>query len=214
MTLNVETVSIDKMIQQVLRIVRGRADENRLKLFYNPADAQDIEADPRALKQVLLNLATNAIKFTPEGGSVTIQVDPRATGLIVHVTDTGIGISEEDIARLAQPFEQVDSAHARQHEGTGLGLALSKSLIELHGGNFGISSTIGKGTTVTFTLPNTPIIKSKPKTESEVGDEFSKLAEDIAAVLETGTASTMSAAAGSEQTVHPGPPPMAGNQAA
>jgi two-component system cell cycle sensor histidine kinase PleC len=214
MTLNVETLSIDKMIQQVLRIVRGRAEENHLKLFYTPAQAQDIEADPRALKQVLLNLATNAIKFTPEGGSVTIQVDPKATGLIVHVSDTGIGISEEDIARLAQPFEQVDSAHARQHEGTGLGLALSKSLIELHGGNFGISSTIGKGTTVTFTLPNTPIIKSKPKTESEVGDEFSKLAEDIAAVLETGTASTMSAAAGSEQTVHPGPPPMAGNQAA
>ena len=187
MTLNVETLSIDQMIQQVLRIVRGRADENRLKLHYTPAEAQDIEADPRAVKQVLLNLATNAIKFTPEGGSVTVQVDPRATGLIVHVIDTGIGISEADIARLAQPFEQIDSQHSRQHEGTGLGLALSKSLVELHGGNFGITSELGKGTTVTFTLPNTPIAQAALRSENEVGDEISKLAEDIANVLERDT---------------------------
>ena len=186
MTLNVETLSIDKMIQQVLRIVRGRADENRLKLYYTPTQAQDIQADPRAVKQVLLNLATNAIKFTPEGGSVTVQVEPKATGLIVHVTDTGIGISEENIARLAQPFEQVDSQHARQHEGTGLGLALSKSLVELHGGNFGIRSTLGQGTTVTFTLPNAPVVQAQPKSDDEVGDEFNKLASDIAAVLGDG----------------------------
>ena len=184
MTLNVETLSIDRMIQQVLRIVRGRADENRLKLHYHPVSAQDIQADPRAVKQVLLNLATNAIKFTPEGGSVTVQVEPKASGIIVHVADTGIGISEDDIARLAQPFEQVDSQHARQHEGTGLGLALSKSLVELHGGNFGIRSVLGQGTTVTFTLPNQPLAKALTKSDTEVGDEFSKLASDIAAVLD------------------------------
>ena len=183
MTLNVETLSIDKMIEQVIRILRGRADENRLRLNYQPVASQDIQADPRAIKQVLLNLATNAIKFTPEGGTVTIQVDPRATGLIVHVSDTGIGISEDDIARLAQPFEQIDSQHSRQHEGTGLGLALSKSLVELHGGNFAITSKLGEGTTVTFTLPNTPIAQEKPKTEDEVGEEFNKLAQDIATVL-------------------------------
>ena len=189
MTLNLETLSMDRMIQQVIRIVRGRADENRLKLFYQPPETlQDIEADPRAVKQVLLNLATNAIKFTPEGGSVTIQVDPKATGLIVHVTDTGIGISEDNIARLAQPFEQVDSDHARQHEGTGLGLALSKSLVELHGGNFAITSTLGQGTTVTFTLPNKPVAKAVAKSDNEVGDEFNRLAQDIAEALDKGTA--------------------------
>ncbi len=208
MTLNVETVSIDKMIQQVLRLIRGRADENRLKLFYNPVEAQDIEADPRALKQVLLNLATNAIKFTPEGGSVTIQVDPKASGLIIHVTDTGIGISEEDIARLAQPFEQVDSAHARQNEGTGLGLALSKSLVELHGGNFGIRSAVGQGTTVTFTLPNAPIVKDKRHSSSTVGHEFNKLAEDIAAVLNSDEATHVP---GLAETSQPVGPPMAGD---
>ncbi|MGB6230268.1 MAG: PAS domain-containing sensor histidine kinase, partial [Litorimonas sp.] len=183
MTLNTETLSIREMITQVLRIVRGRADENRLKLVYLEKDTQDIEADPRAVKQVLLNLTTNAIKFTPEGGTVTIDVEPRATGLIIHVSDTGIGISQDDIARLAQPFEQIDSQHSRKHEGTGLGLALSKSLVELHGGNFKIASRLGEGTTVTFTLPNQPVVKAVEVEKREVGDEITRLAQDIASVL-------------------------------
>ncbi len=188
MTLNVETLTISDIIEQVIRIVRGRAEDNRLSLVYEPVAAQDIEADPRAIKQVLLNLATNAIKFTPEGGSVTISVEPNSAGLILRVTDTGIGISQDDIARLAQPFEQVDSQHARQHEGTGLGLALSKSLIELHGGNFAISSTLGQGTTVTFTLPNRPVQRAEETRSSSVDTEFSRLAQDIAEVLDKGDA--------------------------
>ena len=186
MTLNVESLSISDMITQVLRMVRGRADENRLKLVHDELEAQDIQADPRAVKQVLLNLATNAIKFTPEGGTVTLKVEPKSTGIIVHVIDTGIGISEEDITRLAQPFEQIDSQHSRKHEGTGLGLALSKSLVELHGGNFSIASTLGEGTTVTFTLPNTPVAKIVEVEKTEVGDEITRLAQDIANVLGQG----------------------------
>ena len=142
MTLNIEPLQINSMIEQVLRIVRGRAEENRLKLAYDEVEAPEIEADPRAVKQILLNLTTNAIKFTPEGGVVRVVVEPKNTGIIVKVSDTGIGISEEDIKRLAQPFEQIDSQHSRKHEGTGLGLALSKSLIELHGGNFKIESKL------------------------------------------------------------------------
>ena len=188
MTLNVEMLTIGDMIEQVIRIVRGRAEDNRLSLVYEPVAAQDIEADSRAVKQVLLNLATNAIKFTPEGGTVTIRVEPKSAGLIVHVSDTGIGISADDIARLAQPFEQVDSQHARQHEGTGLGLALSKSLIELHGGNFSISSRLGEGTTVTFTLPNRPIEPTESAAPDGVGTEFTRLAQDIADVLDKGEA--------------------------
>jgi len=184
MTLNAEPMIMSDMISQVIRIVRGRADENRLKLIYDGSETPEIEADPRAVKQILLNLTTNAIKFTPEGGVVSIVVEPKSAGLIIHVSDTGIGISAEDIARLAQPFEQIDSQHSRQHEGTGLGLALSKSLVELHGGNFNISSVVGEGTTVTFTLPSTVQQKVAKADTNEVGSEISRLAQDIADVLQ------------------------------
>lgn len=195
MTLNSEPMSISDMITQVLRIVRGRADENRLKLIYDEIEAQDIEADPRAVKQVLLNLITNAIKFTPEGGTVTIEVEPKSAGILVHIHDTGIGISQEDIARLAQPFEQIDSQHSRKHEGTGLGLALSKSLVELHGGNFSIASELEQGTSVTFTLPNTPVVKEVASESTVVGDEITRLAQDIANVLGQGESTIMEPAA-------------------
>lgn len=184
MTLNTEPMIMSDMIGQVIRIVRGRADENRLKLVYEGGETPEIDADPRAVKQILLNLATNAIKFTPEGGMVRIAVEPKSAGLIIHVSDTGIGISAEDIARLAQPFEQIDSQHSRKHEGTGLGLALSKSLVELHGGNFNISSVVGEGTTVTFTLPTTVQAKQTAPQSNEVGSEISRLAQDIAEVLQ------------------------------
>lgn len=189
MTLNTETLQINDMIAQVIRIVRGRAEENRLRLIFNEAHANEIEADPRAVKQVLLNLMTNAIKFTPEEGSVTITVDSKSAGLIIRVSDTGIGISKEDIARLAQPFEQIDSQHSRQHEGTGLGLALSKSLVELHGGNFTMESEVGDGTTVIFTLPSKPPVTKEKDPNTEVGSEITRLAKDIADVLSVGEAS-------------------------
>jgi len=117
---------------------------------------------------------------------VTVAVEPKSAGLIVRVSDTGIGISKEDIERLAQPFEQIDSQHSRQHEGTGLGLALSKSLVELHGGNFTIESVVGQGTTVIFTLPNRPPEKKVVQDTNEVGNEISRLAQDIADVLTEG----------------------------
>ena len=188
MTLNTEELQINDMIEQVARIVRGRADENRLKLVFEEKPAREIEADPRAVKQILLNLMTNAIKFTPEGGTVSIEVEPKSAGLIVRVIDTGIGISKEDIDRLAQPFEQIDSQHSRQHEGTGLGLALSKSLVELHGGNFNIQSVLGEGTTVIFTLPSKPPEVQEKVAPTAVGSEIAKLANDIADVLSVGQA--------------------------
>jgi len=193
MTLNTEPMIMSDMISQVIRIVRGRADENRLKLIYDGTQTPEIVADPRAVKQILLNLTTNAIKFTPEGGMVRIVVEPKSAGLIIHVTDTGIGISQEDIQRLAQPFEQIDSQHSRQHEGTGLGLALSKSLVELHGGNFNISSVVGEGTTVTFTLPLTAQTKATAPKSNEVGSEISRLAQDIADVLQASGSATSTA---------------------
>ncbi len=209
MTLNHEIMQIDDMIGQVIRIVRGRAEDNRLKLIYQPSTLPEIEADPRAVKQVLLNLMTNAIKFTPEDGSVSCEVTPNSAGLIVKISDTGIGIAQEDIERLANPFEQIDSDHSRQHEGTGLGLALSKSMVELHGGNFKIESTLGQGTSVIFTLPNTPVEKAVETSNSEVGNEITRLAQDIADVLTDGSVNNSGTSTAPEQTGSPvAPPPV------
>lgn len=183
MTLNAEAMQVNDMINQVIRIVRGRADENRLTLNYTAVDLPEIEADSRAVKQILLNLLTNAIKFTPEGGTVTAETAYNSAGVIIKVTDSGIGIAKEDIDRLAQPFEQIESEHSRQHEGTGLGLALSKSLVELHGGNLKIESVLGEGTTITFTLPNKPPETRVAQKSNEVGSEITRLAQDIADVL-------------------------------
>ena len=214
MTLNHEIIQINDMINQVIRIVRGRAEDNRLKLIYEAEELPEIEADPRQVKQVLLNLLTNAIKFTPEGGVVSCSVTSNSAGLIVEIADTGIGIAQEDIDRLAKPFEQIDSQHSRQHEGTGLGLALSKSLIELHGGNFRIESELGQGTKAIFTLPKTAVTKNtQTNTGSEVGDEISRLAHDIAEVLTDNPNAPIDAAfaAPSEVTsvnTHPYPQPQ------
>lgn len=186
MNLNVEELQMSDMVEQVVRILRGRAEDNHLKLVYEAEEIKQIEADPRAVKQVLLNLMTNAIKFTPEGGQVSIDITANSAGLTVRVIDTGIGISEENIARLAKPFEQVENQHSRQTEGTGLGLALSKSLVEMHGGNFKIESVLGEGTTVIFTLPNKPLRKVAESSDREVADEISRLAKDIADVLADG----------------------------
>jgi two-component system cell cycle sensor histidine kinase PleC len=184
MNLNPEDLRIEDMIGQVIRIVRGRAEDNNLTLAYEGGQMPEIQADMRAVKQVLLNLITNAIKFTPEGGKVTVKSEAKATGLIIKVIDTGIGIAAEDLERLANPFEQIDSQHSKQHEGTGLGLALSKSLVKLHGGNFKIESEIGVGTTVIFTLPNVPIISEVETDETSVTSEINELAQNIADVLQ------------------------------
>ncbi len=183
MTLNTEVVFLHDMIAQVGRIIRGRADEAQLNLDISTQEVHEIEADPRAVKQILINLLTNAIKFTPEGGTVSVELVEKKSGIIIKVKDTGIGISEENIKRLAKPFEQVAGTENKLNEGTGLGLALSKSLIELHGGNFKIESKVGEGTTVIFSLPNEPIIKEEEPTTEDMSQEISRLAEDIANVL-------------------------------
>ena len=184
MTLNVDTVMVNNVIEGVIRIVRGRAEENRLKLIYRAVETQAIEADPRAVKQILLNLITNAIKFTPEGGVVRVDCEAKQTGIVVRVADSGMGISQEDLERLARPFEQASNNNSG--EGTGLGLALSKSLVEMHGGNFHISSKLGEGTTITFTLPNRPVPISREEQTTGVSEEISKLANTISSALQQG----------------------------
>jgi len=121
-----------------------------------------LRADERRLKQILINLLSNAVKFTPPGGKITVsvQADP-ARGFVVEVRDTGIGIAPEDIPKALEPFAQIDSTLSRRYEGTGLGLPLTRSLIELHGGTIHIESELGEGTLITVTFPPERIIRHR-----------------------------------------------------
>ena len=125
-------------------------------LFVGPADALqvglgDADADPRAVKQIVLNLISNALKFTPQGGSVTVSAQGYGEELEIVVSDTGVGIAESDLLRIGRPYEQAGDAHKTR--GTGLGLSLVRSLAELHGGSMSIESRLGDGTSVTVRLP-------------------------------------------------------------
>ncbi|MGJ3231283.1 MAG: ATP-binding protein [Oceanicaulis sp.] len=153
MQLQPEAVEPSDLIEQCVRIMRARAEEKQITLDVSGGVLPRIEADPRALKQVMLNLMSNAVKFTPEGGRVTVRGFDAADGVVLQVADTGIGISEEDLPRVGRPFEQIENQHSKKHQGSGLGLALSKSLVEMHGGSLRIDSVLGKGTTVSFSLP-------------------------------------------------------------
>ncbi len=121
----------------------------------------------RKLKQILVNLLAKAIKFTPKGGNVTLKVCCREnSGHVFQVIDTGIGMRLEDIPTALAPFQQVDSALNRKFEGTGLGLPLTKALVELHGGSLDLQSQVGVGTTVTVRFPAERIVKLPRNIES------------------------------------------------
>jgi len=131
------------------------AERKKVKLTANLAAAPGLIADRRALKQILLNLLSNAIKFTPAGGTVEIATASKAGWFWLGVADDGMGISEDDLQRLGRPFEQAAGAYTREHEGTGLGLSLVRSFVEMHGGRLEIESALGEGTTVRAFLPMT-----------------------------------------------------------
>ncbi|ESQ74323.1 histidine kinase [Asticcacaulis sp. AC402] len=153
MSLRFEPVSLDEVIEDTLRLVRQRAEKAGLKMRVHMPQLPEIEADFRALKQILLNLLTNAIKFTPQNGTVTVSAAMTDANVHITVADTGIGIAARDMERLAKPFEQIENQFSKTREGTGLGLALTKSLIEMHHGRLEIDSSEGQGTTVNVILP-------------------------------------------------------------
>ncbi len=155
MTLDDEWIDLNESLEAAILLVRERAAHNRITLHKRlPEPSPALWGDMRRLRQVWINLISNAVKFTPQGGSVEIRCALQADGqLEISVADTGIGIAEEDIERVQQPFSQVANALSRSHEGTGLGLSLSRSLVELHDGELFIESKLGEGTTVSVTLP-------------------------------------------------------------
>jgi two-component system cell cycle sensor histidine kinase PleC len=166
MTLHYEKVSLKEVCEDALRLMRGKAQEAGLTLVLDAPDLPDIEADQRGMKQVMLNLISNAVKFTPDGGKITVSIrasdDLRQT---IAVADTGIGIAAEDLARLARPFEQVEGQHSKTTQGTGLGLALTKSLIEMHQGRMTLTSEPGAGTVVSFEVPVQKPVEDEAETE-------------------------------------------------
>jgi two-component system, cell cycle sensor histidine kinase DivJ len=131
-----------------------KARDNGVDLITRAAeDLPVMNGDPRAFKQIALNLVANAIKFTERGGSVTVSASVEGARLMLSVTDTGVGIDAEDLARIGDPFFQAGKTYQRKHEGTGLGLSIVKSLVGLHNGEMNVQSTVGEGTTVTVALP-------------------------------------------------------------
>ncbi|MGE0702000.1 MAG: PAS domain S-box protein, partial [Hyphomicrobiaceae bacterium] len=148
-------VGIDTVANAALRLVEQRAADAGLQLVKKvPLDLPEIWADERLLRQVFINLLSNAVKFTPSGGLVALMAGVGRTGGVwLAVSDTGIGIDPEHIARALEPFGQVDSSLSRRYEGTGLGLPLVKSIVELHDGALEVTSKVGEGTTVTVHLP-------------------------------------------------------------
>jgi signal transduction histidine kinase len=159
-TLHEEPIDCVALVEACLCLVESGAARAGVALTRElPSALPRLLADERRLKQVLLNLLSNAIKFTPRGGRIRISATAEARdGFVFTVSDTGIGIASADIERVLQPFGQVDSALSRRSEGAGLGLPLTKSLVELHGGSLRIDSELGGGTTVTVRLPGRRII--------------------------------------------------------
>jgi protein-histidine pros-kinase len=155
MDLNPEPFLLAKGVAEVCAVVKGIANKRRVLLEHSvTGDSLIVTLDKQKFKQVCFNLLSNAVKFTDPGGEVQITAGPLEGGYIeVRVADTGIGIKEEDMQRLFREFEQLESGASRRYEGTGLGLALTRKLIECQGGSIRVESEPGKGSVFTFTLP-------------------------------------------------------------
>ncbi len=152
--LSEEVFDLNAVAEASVRFVKLPAERAGVVLKTHVAQtAQYIFADKRAIKQILVNLLSNGVKFTPKGGEVAIRAGLDSRGIEIAVSDTGVGIPEKDLVRLGQPFEQVEGEHVKKKEGTGLGLSLVKALAGMHGGEATIESTFGVGTTVRVRLP-------------------------------------------------------------
>jgi signal transduction histidine kinase len=154
LSLALELIPIEPLVQSAGALSRPLADKRgiTLSLSLSP-NLPKVVADPVRMKQVLYNLISNAIKFTPKGGSVWLTASADQASVCISVRDTGIGVRAADLPRLFQEFVQIDSVPGERPEGAGLGLALSKRLVEMHGGDIAVRSEVGRGSTFTVTIP-------------------------------------------------------------
>jgi signal transduction histidine kinase len=152
--LTLSTFDLSAAVDNALTLMKERANRRGVSLRKDlAAGVGAVTADERAVKQILINLLTNAVKFTDKGGAVTVRAEPNGQELVIAVADTGIGIPKEDQTVIFEEFRQASSDYTRKHEGTGLGLALSRRLVELHGGRMWVESEPGEGSIFRFTLP-------------------------------------------------------------
>lgn len=153
--LNEEDLDVAELVKSSVNMISTLSKAGNINLSTNiEPDLPQLRGDERSLTQILNNLFSNAVKFTSEKGDVAISAKADDNDVIeIQVADTGVGMSRGDVAKALMPFEQADSAHAKRHEGTGLGLHLCQRLVKLHGGTFEIESKLDKGTTVTVRFP-------------------------------------------------------------
>jgi hypothetical protein len=156
MELEPSTFDLPSAIANAMALIRERAQRHGIALEMDvDAELGDVVADERKLKQILLNLLSNAVKFTPDGGRIDVRARQDESFVRIAVADTGVGIAQEDQEAVFEEFRQVGSNYTSKQEGTGLGLALTRRFVELHGGTIGVESEPGQGSTFTFTLPRT-----------------------------------------------------------
>ncbi len=167
--LHEESIEVPSLVQSALTMVEDGARTAEVTLVLDIRDDLPLLwADERKLTQILVNLLANAVKFTEPGGAITFRAWCRTdSGFVFQVVDTGIGMAASDIPRALSNFGQIDSVLSRNYEGTGLGLSLSKALIELHGGSLDLQSQLGIGTTVTVRFPTNRLIQSDLQTAAQ-----------------------------------------------
>lgn len=154
MTLDRQLIDMNELVASALTIVRADCEQHQIQVEANPGlNLPLLLVDPNRIKQVVYNVLSNAVKYTPEGGTIRLQTSIAAGEILLSVEDTGIGISEEDQLYIFDEFYQAENAGQRKQGGIGLGLPLSKRLVELHGGRMALRSRLGKGTRVTISLP-------------------------------------------------------------
>jgi len=160
-----EPFDIKDMIATTCAIMEPAARDRKVVISHAVApDLMMLNADHRACRQILLNLVSNGVKFSNDGGRVHVNARRKGAGVELTVEDTGIGIAKDDMDRVGQPFVQLDNAFDRRHEGTGLGLSVVRGLVELHGGRLTIESSLGVGTTMRVYLPS-PDLPDTPDIE-------------------------------------------------
>ncbi|HEX9447145.1 MAG TPA: HAMP domain-containing sensor histidine kinase, partial [Dongiaceae bacterium] len=172
--IHIEALDLFEVLQAALRLVEQRARDGNLRLALQmPPRRPALKADRRAVTQMVLNLLTNAVKFTPAGGSILLSCSVLDDGVAITVEDTGIGMAPEDIPVALTAFGQLDNPYTRSHQGTGLGLPMVKALAEMHGGRFSIDSEPDHGTAVTIWLPSDPVIRPDLTADTDLGGSIS-----------------------------------------
>ncbi|MEA2668729.1 MAG: hypothetical protein QOJ33_1663, partial [Chloroflexota bacterium] len=191
MELHAEEMPVAEALQEVTSILEPMARQQGLQLIMaGLADVGVIKADRSKFKQVLYNLLSNAVKFTPPPGQITVTVKDSPEQLTVSVHDTGIGMKEEDLPKLFREFEQIDGSYTRRYQGTGLGLALCRRFVEMHGGRIWAESHFGKGSTFTFTIPRDARLATATEPSADEAQTVESMELPLVLVVEDDPASS------------------------